>query len=169
MILTDIGCGYNAPVLNEFTDTAKECIGLDMRINHKLRLNGKFTFYEGDIHKTIKNIPDDYVDFVTCLSILEHLENPPAVLSEIYRILKYGGRLFFSSPTWFGKRVLENIVCKFSLFDPDGVIKRQADTHKMYFSVHTIWPALVKAGFIPSNINLWYSNIFCSISGCVNK
>ncbi|MDR3362977.1 MAG: NTP transferase domain-containing protein [Desulfovibrio sp.] len=169
IIFADIGCGYNASVLNIFNNVVKECIGLDIKINHKLKFNNKFTYFEGDIHETIKQIPDNYVDFVTCLSILEHLENSHLVLSEIYRILKYGGRLFFSSPTWFGKRILENIVCKFPLFDPHGVIKRQADTHKMYFAVHNIWPVLVKSGFIPSNINLWYSNIFCSISGCIKK
>ncbi len=37
---------------------------------------------------------DDYFDFVNCVEVLEHTNNPEKVLSEIYRVLNNGGQAF---------------------------------------------------------------------------
>jgi SAM-dependent methyltransferase len=168
-VVLDVGCGFEAWLLQDMVSRMELCIGLDVEVNSSLKQNNKFVFYEGDIHETIKNVPSNSVDFVSCLSILEHLKYPDTVCVEIFRILKHNGRMFFSSPTWFGKWVLENIVCSFKPLDPDGVIARQIDTHKMYYGVSNIWPILVRSGFVSTQIKLWHNNFFCSISGLCRK
>jgi len=43
-------------------------------------------------------VADNTVDFVTTISVLEHVRNPQKVVSEIYRILKPGGIVYISVP-----------------------------------------------------------------------
>jgi SAM-dependent methyltransferase len=127
-----------------------------------------YTFHLGDILETFPKVPDDSFDLIVFLSILEHLDDPALILREARRALRPGGRLFFNSPTWFGKWVLENISCT-RLIDPYGEITKQINTHKMYYSLKDMWPLLVKAGFVSTEIRIWRSNFFCSISGYAEK
>ena len=51
----------------------------------------------------LANIPaqDGVYDVVLCTQVLEHLPEPRQALEEIYRVLKPGGRLWFSAPLFF--------------------------------------------------------------------
>lgn len=53
-------------------------------------------FFSGDI--TNLDVPDDYYDFVLCIDVLEHIENPDAAVKEFKRVLKPGGTLIVSLP-----------------------------------------------------------------------
>jgi|SRR3989344_172882 len=53
----------------------------------------------GDIHKI--PLADNSVDSVICHSVLEHVENPPQAMMEIYRILKSGGQVFVHVPSTY--------------------------------------------------------------------
>jgi SAM-dependent methyltransferase len=46
-------------------------------------------------------VADNSVDFVTSVSVLEHVRYPQRVVSEIYRILKPGGMVYISVPFIF--------------------------------------------------------------------
>lgn len=46
-------------------------------------------------------VPDNSVDFVTTISLLEYCRSPQQVISEIYRILKPGGIVYISAPFIF--------------------------------------------------------------------
>lgn len=50
-----------------------------------------------DIHNI--SMSDNSVDAIICSSVLEHVENPIQVMSEIYRILKVGGKVFVYVPS----------------------------------------------------------------------
>lgn len=166
--IIDVGCGYSPRILNAFKNIFEHKIGLDFEVSNVFKSDKQFIFYEGDILDTIKSIPSNSADVIVFLSILEHLDNVFIPLAESHRILKKGGFIYLCSPSWFGKWVLENIVSN-KILDPHGEIEKQYNTHKMYFSVRDIWPIIVRAGFISSEIKLWYSNLFCSISGCIKK
>jgi ubiquinone/menaquinone biosynthesis C-methylase UbiE len=49
-----------------------------------------------DIHDI--PFPNNYADGVICKSVLEHVENPFKVVSEIFRVTKDGGKCFISVP-----------------------------------------------------------------------
>lgn len=46
-------------------------------------------------------VPDSSVDFVTTVSVLEHVRNPVKVVGEIHRILKPGGIVYINVPFIF--------------------------------------------------------------------
>lgn len=53
-----------------------------------------------DISGDLRNIPlpDNSVDIVICIQVLEHLPQPWRVIEELHRILKSGGKIFASCP-----------------------------------------------------------------------
>ena len=46
-------------------------------------------------------VPDNSFDAVIFSQVMEHLPEPLAVLQELHRILKPGGRLFYTGPLWY--------------------------------------------------------------------
>ncbi|HHT9138754.1 MAG TPA: class I SAM-dependent methyltransferase [Candidatus Wunengus sp. YC60] len=99
----DVGCGAGVFV-NEF---AKEkpimAIGLD--VSHVGCKFGKDAQIK-NAHYVVSdslNIPfsSNSFDVVSCFGVLEHVENPQAVIDELIRILKPKGKLFLFIPQWF--------------------------------------------------------------------
>ena len=164
IVVMDVGCGYDARVLQSLQNDMHHGIGLDFEVDPQLRECKNFTFHEGDLLQTIGQLEEHSIDFIVFLSILEHLENPLEVLTQARKLLRQNGRLFFCSPTWFGKWVLENVLSN-RLFDPYGETPKQYNSHKMYYDPRDMWPLLVKAGFVSTDIKIWRSNFLCSISG----
>jgi SAM-dependent methyltransferase len=165
--LMDVGCGYGARVLRQLYNDIALGVGLDFKVSDTYKTDPKLSFYEGDLYATMPELESESFDLVIFLSLLEHLDAPVTVLSHARRLLKPNGRIFFCCPNWFGKWVLEHII--FNFFDPHGAIEKQVDTHKMYYNQRDMWPLLVKAGFVSSEIKIWRSNFFCSISGYAEK
>jgi len=60
---------------------------------------GKITRTPADFHKL--DFPDDHFDFVVCSAVLHHAASVPAVLRELRRVLKPGGRVVaIREPVW---------------------------------------------------------------------
>lgn len=53
----------------------------------------------GDIHAL--PMPDNSVDALICIAVLEHVENPVLAMKEMHRVLKPGGMLFVYVPFLF--------------------------------------------------------------------
>ena len=84
--LIDLGCGTES-----FVKLVKE-------------KNIKVKGYDLDtVDLENSKIPEsnDSADYVTCLSIIEHLKDPSNLLSEIYRILKPNGILIIVTPNFY--------------------------------------------------------------------
>ena len=96
------------------------------------------------------------------ISVLEHLENPTAVLEICKKLLNPNGILLINVPTWLGKVFLE-----FSAFRIGLSPREEMDDHKMYYNKRDLWPILVKSGFLPSMIKMNYHkfqlNLFASV------
>jgi SAM-dependent methyltransferase len=89
--LLDAGCGRTAPVLRKYRDKAKRLIGVDL-VEFDPAVRG-IELLNRDLGKI--GLPDGCVDLVMSRSVMEHVEDPLAVYSEINRVLRPGGHFIF--------------------------------------------------------------------------
>jgi len=54
-----------------------------------------------DLNNEQFSFANNSFDIVVSLAVIEHIKNTENFLNEIYRILKKGGFIFFSTPNWF--------------------------------------------------------------------
>jgi SAM-dependent methyltransferase len=86
----DLGCG-DKPYYPYFHGHCSEFVGVDLRASLLVDL-----VYDGSV-----NLSDEYFDLIICTQVLEHTRDPFKLSSEIWRLLKRGGRAFVSVPfTW---------------------------------------------------------------------
>ncbi|MFO0679962.1 MAG: methyltransferase domain-containing protein [Polyangiaceae bacterium] len=144
----DFGCGFNAQFVRSILDEIASGVLIDVSVAPDLKAHPKLRVHEGDLKLQLAHVPDASLDVVMCVSVLEHVWDPGAVLSEFYRILAPGGVCMLNVPSWRGKTFLE-----FSAFRLGASPKFEMDDHKMYYDVRDLWPLLVKTGFKPSDID----------------
>ncbi len=143
----DFGCGYEATLIRSVLSEVATATLVDVAVAKDLRLKAKVTVVEGQLPSVLSEIPDDSLDVVLCLSVLEHLDSPEVALRHFYRVLRNPGVCVINVPTWWGKRFLE--LSAFRLGWSPAV---EIDDHKTYYDPRDLWPLLVAAGFIPHQI-----------------
>jgi SAM-dependent methyltransferase len=82
----DVGCG--AKPYFPFFASASEYIGLDVAGNPAADVYG---------HAESMPLDDEAFDLVLCTQVLEHADNPAAVIRELWRVTKPGGRVLAST------------------------------------------------------------------------
>jgi SAM-dependent methyltransferase len=84
--ILDVGCGVK-PYLPFFT-SAREYVGADLPGNPY-----------ADVVGTAEMLPvdDGAFDLVLCLQVLEHVEEPGAVIRELHRVTRPGGRVLLAT------------------------------------------------------------------------
>lgn len=145
--LGDFGCGYHATFVRSVLQDLEEAVLVDSALATDLKNHPKVTPIEGVLPVILDRIPSASLDIILCVSVLEHLWNPLAVLEACFRIVRPGGICLFNVPSWRGKRFLEYSAFRLGLSPED-----EMDDHKAYYDVKDFWPLLVRAGFLPSNI-----------------
>lgn len=143
--LGDFGCGYNATFVRSVLPQLEQAVLVDVALADDLKGMPKVVAIEGRLPESLNRVPSGSLDMVLCISVLEHLWTPLAVLEESRRIVRPGGFCFFNAPSWRGKGWLE-----YSAFRLGLSPKTEMDDHKAYYDVKDLWPLLIRAGFLPS-------------------
>jgi len=97
-VILDVGCGVGQ-VVRSLTEAGFQAHGVEVseaNIVQARQHPGQFHAYDGD---TLP-FPDHAVDAVGAFNVLEHVENPVALLDEMTRVLRPGGRIVISSPNF---------------------------------------------------------------------
>jgi SAM-dependent methyltransferase len=83
----------------------------------------KIPDYQPDIVGDIHNLPlpDNSVDAIICMSVLEHVEEPQKAVKEMHRVLKPGGYCFIFVPFLFYYHPMKGYYGDFYRFTIDGV------------------------------------------------
>jgi SAM-dependent methyltransferase len=145
--IADLGAGFHAAFTRTVLDQVEQAVVVDVALADDLKTHPKVQAIEGRLPDVLAGLPDHHFDIVLMVSVLEHLWDPLLALTEMRRLLAPGGIVLVNVPSWRGKRYLE-----FSAFHLGLSPATEMDDHKTYYDVPDLWPLLVRAGFLPSNI-----------------
>ncbi len=145
--IADLGCGYHAAIVRTVLPDIERAVLVDSALAADLRQSQKVTAIEGTLPDVLDQIPSATLDTVLCISVLEHLWEPLAVVEHCRRIVRPEGICLFNVPSWRGKKFLE-----YSAFRLGWSPRDEMDDHKTYYDVKDLWPLLVRGGFLPSRI-----------------
>jgi SAM-dependent methyltransferase len=94
--LLDLGCG-KVPLYEVYKDYVSENVCIDWgQTLHK----NPYLDFESDLNKPLP-FNDNEFDTIILSDVLEHLRNPELLWSEMYRVLKGGGRLIMNVPFYY--------------------------------------------------------------------
>ncbi|MEN6308912.1 MAG: class I SAM-dependent methyltransferase [Anaerohalosphaeraceae bacterium] len=156
----DIGSGAYPAFLIDLQ--ARQKFGLEKSVSEELTRHAAsmgITLVEHDLSRSVKlPFEDRFFDTVTMLAVIEHIE-PPAVamlLSEVYRILRPGGRLMMTTPAAWTDALLRGLAfCRL-------ISREEIDDHKDTFTQTKVKTCIAGAGFdtittgsFECGMNLW--------------
>jgi SAM-dependent methyltransferase len=143
----DFGCGFDATFARTQLDAVRSALLVDIALADDLKEHPKVRAVEGSLPDVLPNLEPASLDVVACLSVLEHLWEPEDALRGLRRVTAPGGVVLINVPSWRGKGALE-----FAAFRLGVSPAEEMDDHKSYYDPRDLWPLLVRAGFLPSNI-----------------
>ncbi len=142
----DLGCGYRGQFLKDASGRIARGIGVDRMVGEGN--GGNVSLREGDIEGKL-DLPDASVDVITSLAVLEHIKDPEFAISEMYRVLKPGGKVVLTTPSKRSKPLLEFLAFRLKWINSDEI----AD-HKRYYDKSTLRSAFERQGFNPERIQV---------------
>lgn len=114
-VLADVGCG-TGDLWRALRGTFTSCVGVDA-----VRYDGlpeDVAFHAADLDVARLPLPDAGVDAAAAVEVIEHLENPRALVRELTRIVRPGGWVVVTTPNQLSVLSLLTLVTKgrFSAF-----------------------------------------------------
>ena len=135
----DIGCGIDARFLTWLGSHIRSGIGLDRQVGC-VNPPG-VSVVCADISKGLPLLGGDF-DHVVMLAVLEHLDDPRAILTEAFRILKPGGSLILTWPSAAVDPLL-NILHRLAIVSDE----MESQEHHPRIPVDTLTDSLREIGF----------------------
>jgi SAM-dependent methyltransferase len=143
----DFGCGFQATYMRTVLAQVRSATLVDISLADDLKSRPDVTAIEGTLPGILQDLPDQSLDVILSMSVLEHLWEPGQTLTHLRRLLRPGGVCAVNVPSWRGKRALE-----FSAFRLGLSPASEMDDHKRYYDPRDLWPLLVAGGFLPHGI-----------------
>ncbi len=101
--ILDFGCADGALTIGYLNSGAAHVVGMDVdegavRRARELHRDERLTFLKSDVE--LLPVPDSSIDAVVSYDTFEHVSDPPAILKEMWRILKPGGWMLIGTWGW---------------------------------------------------------------------
>ena len=134
----DFGCGFQATYMRTVLARVRSATLVDISLADDLKSRPNVTAIEGKLPDILEGLPNQSLDVILCMSVLEHLWEPGKTLTHFRRLLRPGGVCAINVPSWQGKRALEFSAFRLGLSPASDP--------------RDLWPLLVAAGFMPHGI-----------------
>jgi SAM-dependent methyltransferase len=134
---------------------------VDVTLAADLKSRPDVNAIEGALPDVLADLPDQSLDVILLMAVLEHLWEPSQTLAHCRRLLRPGGVCAINVPNWRGKPVLEFVAFRL------GISASEMDDHKNYYDPRDLWPLLVRAGFMPHGIRCFRHKLtFATFAVC---
>ena len=142
-IMVDFGCGPRGSLA--WANRAKVCIGVDVLANEYMRLFGECLSKHNMIYvrcdEAYLPLPDNYVDILSTINSLDHVDDIDSIVSEFLRVMKSGATLLASfnlnepvtvcePQTLSEELLLEKLLCHFDIVSRRMAIKDKNNSYK---------------------------------------
>lgn len=158
-VVYDMGCGKKFAGIkfcNSYFNKNAEFFASDLLDVKFQGLNSKVTFFKGKIEES--DLPDESVDLVVCLSVIEHGIDLNKFTTELQRVLKKNGLFFITTDFWPEKIKTDNLYPygknqpEMFIFCKDDINQLKSLFKKKSLSVHNIVDKLNK---VETKIVFW--------------
>jgi ubiquinone/menaquinone biosynthesis C-methylase UbiE len=105
----DVGCFVGAVAERIVQQGGKKVIGMDcLKAALEIATSRGIQTVFGDLDEAVIDFPDNYFDCIVAADVLNSVFDPDAVVEEICRVLKFGGKLIITVPNLacIGNRLL---------------------------------------------------------------
>ncbi len=155
-VVVDVGCGSGNLTLHS-AEKCRLAIGLDPSesavkfCNSISTARSVFIPAAGDALP----FPDESVDVVLFVEVIEHLDEPMKIISEIWRILKKGGLAFVTTPNYAFPSLWTPVEW---LADQSRMVAKMGggEQHVQKFSPRSLADMFQKAGFKTERLGTFY-------------
>lgn len=157
--LLDIGCGRSATFLKAVAPHIHQGVGVDFKVQPTQTQNIQTMQI-----KLAHQLPfaNSSFDVVTMLAVLEHIEYEKAILLEVQRVLREGGKLILTVPSIWAQPVLEFLSYRVQIID-----EAEIRNHKRYYNCDRLKNVLINElnfqNFYHRYFQFWMNN-FCTVS-----
>ncbi|HIF61156.1 MAG TPA: class I SAM-dependent methyltransferase [Rhodospirillales bacterium] len=127
--LLDVGCG-NGRYLSTMRTLGWDVQGVDFSEDGiRVCRSADLKVHHGDLRSA--QLPENYFDVITVRHVIEHIPEPIALMTELARLLKPGGKLIIDTPNgnsigrsifganWYANDVPRHLI----LFSPDNLVR----------------------------------------------
>ncbi len=125
--LLDIGCGFNHKFLSFIKPYIEHGVGVDFKVQELSCC--KIKTINMTLNETLP-FNDCSFDAVTMLAVLEHIDKPRHIVSEVRRVLKNEGKFILTVPGKRAKPLLEFLAFKLGIINT-----KEIDDHKKYYDL----------------------------------
>lgn len=144
----EVGCaaGYTLEWLKK-NGVCKNTVGIEYHQGASEEAKNRVdTVYCGDVGVVYSEIPENSVDLLLCLDVLEHLVDPWTITKKLYTLVKPGGTIIISLPNVRYWKVSLPLIFNDSWeYADSGVLDK---THLRFFVYKTAVELLEQAGFV---------------------
>lgn len=156
-VVVDVGCGSGNLTLHS-AEKCKLAIGVDpsqtaIQFCNSINSNGHSVFIPaaGDALP----FPNEYADVVLLVEVIEHLDAPMKIISEISRILKRGGLIFATTPNYAFPSLWPPVEW---LADTSRLVAKMGggEQHVQKFSPRSLAGTFQEAGFETVRLGTFY-------------
>jgi SAM-dependent methyltransferase len=150
-VFFDVGCGFDASLTKSIWEKFDIVYLADIKLNKVLQAvsHAKVVLLEGALPNSIRRIPDNSVDIVFANNVIEHMEKPSELITELRRVTKSSSIIYINVPSWTGKIFLELAAFRLGLAS-----KIEMQDHRNYYDRKSLWTLVRSSGVEPSKIKI---------------
>lgn len=168
----DVGCGDGRTLGTWIAPRAKSYIGVDISkpaiaLAKEAGLDARLIEDAGEL-----GLPDQSVDVVTCVEVLEHLFSPQLAVREIRRVLRPGGVVLFSVPNaaYWRRRADMALLGRWNPLGDDLSIEQPwRDPHIRFYTTTNLAQLLRSEGYSEVAVHGYGGTVTGDIPGVRNR